>query len=254
VDRLYHALTQAFGTSNIFRDIDSIPIGTDFRTAVRNAIDKADVILAVIGSHWAGELPNGKSRLEEPNDLVRLEVEAALNGGKLVVPLLAPGGTITTNLPEGIRDLAYRNGMPLRPDPDFTADAARLVKSLRGLTESTDSPMPAPIPLRSKSYTITLDGDRHVIHFAGSFVDSATVETVRRELLEYLNANGVRYVTLDMKDIHYISSSMFAVFLRLCRHIQNVGGDLVTTNVPATLAEMLRIMRIDKVLGVPPED
>jgi anti-anti-sigma factor len=258
VDRLYQTLTQAFGAANVFRDLDSIQLGTDFRDAVRHAIDKAEVTLAVIGPHWVGFLSEGKRRLDEPNDLVRLEVEAALKGGKFVVPLLAPGGVIPAagELPESLRDLAYRNGMPLRNDPDFTPDTARLIKSLRELKSSTDptAPPAAAIPLRTRPYTITRDGERHVIYFAGSFVDSDTVTRVRQELVEYLQQNNVRHLTLNMKGIHYLSSSMLAVFLRLFRHVQTVGGDMLTTEVPATLAELLRITRIDKILGLPPDD
>lgn len=259
VDRLYQALTAAFGTGSVFRDLDSIPVGTDFRTAIRRAVDGSDVTLAVIGPGWAGAPPAGTRRIDEPNDFVRLEIEAALKGGKFVVPLLTPGGAIPpeADLPDGLRELTYRNGVPLRPDPDFTADVNRLITSLRGLRERaadpTDPP-PATVPLRKQLYSVALDGDRHVIRFMGSFVDEGSVKAVKQELLEYLQTHQVKHLTLNLREVRFLSSSMVAVLMRLFRHVQTVGGDIQTVEVPVTIAELFRIMRIDRILNIPPED
>ena len=35
-----------------------------------------------------------------------------------------------SDLPEEIRDLAYRNGVPIRPDPDFDNDIDRLINGI----------------------------------------------------------------------------------------------------------------------------
>ncbi len=51
-DRIYSSLSGEWGRANIFRDTDSIMPGADFRTALREAISSADVVLLVIGPRW----------------------------------------------------------------------------------------------------------------------------------------------------------------------------------------------------------
>ena len=47
-------------------DIDSIPFGEDFREHIETAVAKCDVVLAVIGTKWAGNLtPNDGSITRE---------------------------------------------------------------------------------------------------------------------------------------------------------------------------------------------
>jgi hypothetical protein len=50
------------------------------------------VLLALIGSQWVTITDEeGKRRLDDPNDFVRLEIEAALQRGVLVIPILVRG-------------------------------------------------------------------------------------------------------------------------------------------------------------------
>lgn len=66
--RIYDRLIQVFPQS-VFRDVDSIPLGVDFRTYLDEQVAKCDVFLAVIGRDWLkGKGRKGKSRLEDPGD------------------------------------------------------------------------------------------------------------------------------------------------------------------------------------------
>ena len=75
-------------------------------------------------------------RIEEPGDFVRLEVEAALNLDKRVVPLLVRQATMPAEdeLPGTIARLAYQNGIAVRADPDFDNDITRLLSGLSRLS------------------------------------------------------------------------------------------------------------------------
>ncbi len=53
--RIYDRLRAHFGNDAVFMDIDSIPFGEDFREHIDAAVSQCDVVLAVIGSKWAGE-------------------------------------------------------------------------------------------------------------------------------------------------------------------------------------------------------
>lgn len=91
------------------------------------------MLLAIIGDHWldAGDSA-GMNRLENLADLVRIEIESALERGIPVIPLLVRGASMPSEdiLPQGLRKLAYRNGIPIRTDPDFHRDMDRLIAAL----------------------------------------------------------------------------------------------------------------------------
>ena len=51
-DQIYDHLASASGRVNIFKDVNSIPAGADFRKVLNEAISDADWVLVVIGPHW----------------------------------------------------------------------------------------------------------------------------------------------------------------------------------------------------------
>jgi pSer/pThr/pTyr-binding forkhead associated (FHA) protein len=76
--RIADQLCSEFGDDQIFLDVDSIPFGVDFRTFINQRLEKCRVVLVVIGPSWASCANERGIRLQQPNDHVRLEVEAAL--------------------------------------------------------------------------------------------------------------------------------------------------------------------------------
>ena len=69
VGRICEHLVAQLGADALFKDVDSIPYGEDFRRAIAGAISECDVLLAVIGPDWLGA-QDGESRLDDPNDYV----------------------------------------------------------------------------------------------------------------------------------------------------------------------------------------
>ena len=74
--RLFDRLEARFGTGNVFMDVDSIPLGVDFRAHLDEAVGRCDVLLAVIGDSWL-ESRDGERRLDDASDFVRIEIESA---------------------------------------------------------------------------------------------------------------------------------------------------------------------------------
>ena len=131
--RIYDRLAGHFGTPAIFKDVDSIPPGIDFKEHLEKAVGKCRVFLIVIGDRWleaTDSLQN--SRLQDPRDFVRIEIEAALNRNILIIPLLVRGASMPgeENLPLSLEKLVYRNAIPIRPDPDFHRDMNRLIEAI----------------------------------------------------------------------------------------------------------------------------
>jgi len=147
-------LRKEFGDESVFTDVDNIALGVDFRAVLDQTVSQCQVLLAVIGSGWLSAADReGKLRLQDPADFVRIEIESALKRNIPVIPLLVSGAKMPAaeDLPESLKGLAFRNGIQIRPAPDFGVDIARLIKNLRTHFDSrrTDEP-DSPIPLEPR--------------------------------------------------------------------------------------------------------
>jgi hypothetical protein len=49
--RLYDRLSQHFGATNVFRDVDAIPGGAEFATVIAERIRTCDALIALIGKN-----------------------------------------------------------------------------------------------------------------------------------------------------------------------------------------------------------
>jgi TIR domain/Concanavalin A-like lectin/glucanases superfamily len=138
--RLYDHLVEKFGKEHVFKDVDSIPLGSDFREILTERVGGCDVFLAVIGDTWLTAVgPSGTRRLDEPGDFVRIEIEAALARSIPVIPVLVGNASVPRpeELPDSLRELAYGNGLPVRPNPDFEHDVKRLIRGINAAVSST---------------------------------------------------------------------------------------------------------------------
>jgi len=129
--RIYDRLTTHFGDGSVFMDIDTIPLGVDFRKYVDGALKQTDFLLVVIGSQWLGPRTDGPNRIDDGNDPVRVEIAAGLrNGVTTVIPLLIDNVPMPTPsmLPEELRDLSYVNAAEISSGRDFTTHVTRVIR------------------------------------------------------------------------------------------------------------------------------
>ena len=131
--RIYDRLVQHFGTDNIFKDVDSIPLGVDFKKHLDLAVSRCSIFLIVIGPNWLyGNKTHGKSLLNDSADFVRIELQSAFQREIPMVPLFVRQSTMPSkdDLPDNFQQLIYRNGINIRPDPDFHNDIDRLIRAI----------------------------------------------------------------------------------------------------------------------------
>jgi Tol biopolymer transport system component len=150
VGRIYDRLASEFGKSRVFKDVDSIPLGQDFRSHLNDIVGNCVAVLAIIGPKWTDiRSETGQRRLDDPDDFVRIELEAALARNVPVVPVLVGHAVMpaTGQLPASLSTLAFRQSIDVRPDPDFHNDATRLVAALKAII---DPNAPQVQPLREK--------------------------------------------------------------------------------------------------------
>ncbi len=90
--RLFDRLVDHFGRNQVFKDVDSLGPGDNFTQVINDAIGSCGVLLALIGRRWLTiTADDGRRRLDNPGDLVRMEIETALGIGVGVIPLLLDG-------------------------------------------------------------------------------------------------------------------------------------------------------------------
>ncbi|TVQ15379.1 MAG: TIR domain-containing protein, partial [Leptolyngbya sp. DLM2.Bin27] len=137
--RIYDRLATHFGENSVFKDVDSIPFGVNFRHHLEREVSLCPVLLAVIDPDWLTVADDrGRPKLANPADWVRIEIETALQRDRLVIPVLVGGATLPEEsaLPEGLKALAYRQSAQVRCDPDFHRDMDRLIHRIEGVFSS----------------------------------------------------------------------------------------------------------------------
>jgi hypothetical protein len=88
---LHASLALRFGSDSVFRDVATIKGGQDFPSVIDQAIRATSVLVALIGRRWLTVRRDGRRRLDDPKDYVRLEIESALRHGVNVIPVFMDG-------------------------------------------------------------------------------------------------------------------------------------------------------------------
>lgn len=196
--RIYDYLKERFGRDFIFKDVDDIDMGDDFRQAINAAVGQCQVLLAVMGKDWlTAKDAVGNRRLDNPADWVRLEIEAALKRNVRVIPVLLDRVEmpLESYLPESLQPLVYRNAARVRQDPDFDRDMDRVVGVIR---RHLDALTKMEEPIQEAALTFEFD----VVTIVGVEKDSAGKGEIktssRRGKAEYQREKLSDSVSLDL--------------------------------------------------------
>jgi hypothetical protein len=130
--RLDDHLTGRFGKDRVFMDVDSIAIGHDFTKALVEAVSRCSILLVLIGRGWISATGDeGRRKIEDPDDWVRVEVETALNRGIQVVPVLVDGATLpqASDLPSSLHPFILRQTFSLN-NTAFKSDVENLITAM----------------------------------------------------------------------------------------------------------------------------
>jgi hypothetical protein len=210
VGRIRDRLLAAFGENSVFTDVMDIPVGKDFREILGKEVRECDVMLVVIGPAWASLTDaEGNKRLFEPSDYIRTEIEVGLQNNKaLVVPVLVMNASMppSSELPESLKDLAFRNAISIRNDPDFDNDMQRLIRQIRQVERPVQNINPANLGIQQEKNGISPDqgvpvNTQGVTDDASTFqitLDQAVEDA--QDYLTYLNSKskqGIDEQTVD---------------------------------------------------------
>ena len=156
--RLFDRLSGRF-PNRVFMDVDTIGPGIDFVEVIEQAVGCCEVLIVMIGPEWLETRDaDGRRRLDNPSDFVRLEIAAALERKIRVIPVLVNGAAMPRpdDLPPDLVSLTRRNAIELS-DARFAFDVDRLIQAIEGvLQEKAPSALlpaytvPAPPPPASR--------------------------------------------------------------------------------------------------------
>ena len=138
--RIFDRLVARYGSESVFRDIDSMPAGVDFRHHINKIVSQSDVVLAIVGPRWVGSSRNGQRRITQEGDPVRIEIETALSADVPVIPILVGRARMpaVSLLPASLTDFVYRNALTVDSGEDFDHHIRRLVSAIDKLLTQSD--------------------------------------------------------------------------------------------------------------------
>jgi TRAP-type mannitol/chloroaromatic compound transport system substrate-binding protein len=146
--RIFDRLHAHYGDQSMFMDIDNVPLGTDFRRYIRDAIGQCDLLVAVIGPRWLGPRDTGRPRIHDTTDPVRLEIEGALEKAIPIVPVLVDGAQMPSDeeLPDNLKDFAFINAALVDTGRDFRQHVDRLLRGIDDILARAAAPAAPPSP------------------------------------------------------------------------------------------------------------
>jgi hypothetical protein len=134
-------LEHEFGRKNVFIDVD-MRAGAKFPKVLEQRLAECKVMLVLIGPDWLNATDEqGRRRLDDPDDWVRLEIAHALNRNITVIPVRVNGAELPSkgNLPSDIRGLLDHQAVSVTL-AGFRNEMSGLVRDIRSI--------PSPWPWR----------------------------------------------------------------------------------------------------------
>ncbi|MEO0685891.1 MAG: pentapeptide repeat-containing protein, partial [Cyanobacteria bacterium J06649_11] len=131
---LYDRLVKHFQNGAVFRDLDTIPPGANFKQYIERELAQCKIFIAVIGPRWRGIVgSDGKRRLNKPDDWVRREIEYALERKIPIIPLLINTTKMprVEDLPGPLKKLSEKNCIWVKYGSSVNENDAK--KLIRGI-------------------------------------------------------------------------------------------------------------------------
>lgn len=130
---LYGELVRAFGKENVHLDQEGAKLGGDFQLRLDGGLQASSAMLALIGPAWNPKNPEtGRRRLDDEDDPIRHEIDAALRANMYLIPVMSPDVAVPAlaDLPPCLRPLLRREIAWIYPTR-VAASIKRILDDLR---------------------------------------------------------------------------------------------------------------------------
>ena len=188
VGRIFDRLVDHYGHDSIFMDIDGVPAGVDYRDEIRSNLQRSNIVLAVIGPQWlAVQKETGQPRIADETDWVRIEIEAALEKKITVIPVLIDRARLPkpSELPETMREFAYRQAADVDTGVDFQSHIDRLIRAIDQLLDQQSRATKSNADLKSDQ--VEQNNDRSPLILLSN-TKSGLDKVQRRKVGEFSNS------------------------------------------------------------------
>gem|GEM_PF-3541347 len=129
--------SRLLNSSKVFYDKDEVDAGGSISSTIREAIKECEVVIVIIGRQWLSMTDDeGQRKIDNDQDYTRLELEAAFEMDKHVIPVLIESATVPSReeLPQLLRRLSDNSGIKVRPDErNFMSDMRAVLAGLKRL-------------------------------------------------------------------------------------------------------------------------
>lgn len=164
--RLYAHLSMRFGKDLIFQDVEDIKFGRNWLETILQELSSCQVFLVVIGPHWLMDSIS-RRRLDDPKDVLRMEIHKALSSNGAVIPVLVGAASMphSSELPRPLKPLAKLQAAHLREE-QWPADVEALIEQLKEIIRPSLEDIPLSFAIRELSdmqdrYFNLLENDRY---------------------------------------------------------------------------------------------
>jgi TIR domain-containing protein len=160
---IHDHLARRFGSEQVFRDCVSMRAGADYPDEIRAALEKAGVLVAIIGPKWLSARDAGVRLIDRSGDWVRFEITRALQRGIPVLPVLLKDTPAdaepleVADLPSDISSIAHKQAFEFSHFR-FGVDMDRLTERLAELVpalEIRDDAATSPDTMGSRPQVVT---------------------------------------------------------------------------------------------------
>ena len=106
----------------------------------------------------------------------------------------------------------------------------------------------APEPME-----VSRSGDRTTARFARlTSLNEYFADQIGKQLMALADPPGTKFVTLDLGNVEYVTSTILGHMVALHKRLQGAGGQLTLANVRPAVQDILRVTQLDQVLDLRP--
>jgi TIR domain len=155
-------LEKALGKRQVLLGIGPVEPGEDRLDVIDAKLETCDTLLCLVGSKWLTSMQEGRRRLDNPEDPIRLEIAAALGRVKVILVLVGGARRLAVEeLPSDVAALTHCDVYPVR-DENYTDDVEILIGALKPRAAPSMAPQPpvksveppAALPLATSTFDV----------------------------------------------------------------------------------------------------
>jgi energy-coupling factor transporter ATP-binding protein EcfA2 len=135
--RLFDYLKRAVNEEDIFFDVNTMPVGVNFKHKIMDVLSDSAVMLCIIGDAWFNRAWRLYPRwsvnfFSLVSDTVKMEIEIAFQLGVPILPILVDNAEMpnATLLPSSISEFSFLNAAKVREGRSFDADVEEILRKI----------------------------------------------------------------------------------------------------------------------------